>query len=136
MVESYQKVARGKEDLPSNEIRVRKDDRIGKYLGRAVSIFNGDVKECQEGAVVIKGVEKAMENAMKLAELIKHRVKGLHQVTKISNLEIVDEYEPLYEGLDPLVFKSYKPMLTVTLSTSQLDTTDPGYQAPIAESEV
>ena len=41
-----------------------------------------------------------MENAVKLAELIKHRVKQLHQQNEITNVTIVDEYEPLEEGLD------------------------------------
>jgi DNA-binding protein len=42
--------------------------------------------------VIIKGVSNAMESAVKLAELIKHRVKALYQVNEISDIEIVDEY--------------------------------------------
>ncbi len=119
MAEAYEKVPRTREDLPFNEIRDRKNDRIGKYLGRAVNIFNGEVRgtgDQDSRTVVVKGVEKAMENALKLAELIKHRVRGLHQVTRVGNLELVDEYTPLYEGLDRLTFKTFKPMLTITLS--------------------
>ena len=47
-------------------------------------------------------MSNAVESAVKLAELIKHRIKGLHQSNKISHITIVDEYEPLEEGLDHL----------------------------------
>jgi hypothetical protein len=57
-----------------------------------------------------------MESGVKLAELIKHRVKGLYQTNDISNIEIVDEYEPLEEGLDLLKFKRNVTMLSITLS--------------------
>jgi hypothetical protein len=51
-----------------------------------------------------------------LAELIKHRVKGLHQISKISNITIIDEFEPLYEGLDFLKFNREATMLEITLT--------------------
>ena len=57
-------------------------------------------------------MSNAMESAVKLAELIKHRVKGLYQTTEISNSEIVDEYEPLEEGLDHLMFTRHVTMIT------------------------
>ena len=68
-----------------------------------------------------------MESGVKLAELIKHRVKRLYQNNKISNISIVDEYEPLEEGLDNLKFERNVTMLTITLSKTPLDTKDVGY---------
>jgi hypothetical protein len=47
---------------------------------------------------------------------VKHRFAGLHQLNSIQTIEIVDEYEPLEEGLDHLIFKRYNTLLTVTLS--------------------
>ncbi len=76
---------------------------------------------------MIKGLDKAMDNAIRLGELLKHRVKGLHQVTKISRLELIEEYQPLYEGLDRLVFKTAKPIITLTFTKKALDLNDPGY---------
>ena len=81
-------------------------------------------------------MSNAVESAVKLAELIKHRIKGLHQSNKISHITIVDEYEPLEEGLDHLKFTRIVTMLEIVLSKSQLDASDIGYQAPIDESEV
>ena len=77
--------------------------------------------------MVIKGVSNAMESAVKLAELIKHRVKRLYQVSRIANISIVDEYEPLEEGLDDLKFERVVTMLTIELSKSALDRNEIGY---------
>lgn len=81
-------------------------------------------------------MSNAVETAVKLAELIKHRIKGLHQINKINHITIVDEYEPLEEGLDHLKFTRIVTMLEIMLSKNELDTSDVGYQAPIDESEV
>ena len=51
----------------------------------------------------------------------------MHQLNKVTNLVIVDEYEPLEEGLDSLKFNRIVTMLSITLSKSPLDTTDVGY---------
>jgi ribonuclease P/MRP protein subunit RPP25 len=72
--------------------------------------------EVDSSTVVIRGVASAMENVIRLAEVVKHRFAGLHQLNSIQTIEIVDEYEPLEEGLDHLIFKRYNTLLTVTLS--------------------
>lgn len=74
MAEKYRRVEKKSEPLPSNEIRVRRGVGIGRYLRRAVEVLGG-----KEGSdhIVIKGVSNAMESVVKLAELIKHRVKRL-----------------------------------------------------------
>lgn len=49
---------------------------------------------------------------------------------------MIDEYEPLEEGLDTLKFTRHSTMLTITLSLVQKNENEPGYQEPIDESEV
>lgn len=134
MAEAYKRVEKAQESLPANEIRVRRVVGIGRYLKRAYELLNGpDASD----TVVIKGVSNAVESAVKLAELVRHRVKGLHQVNKISFIEIVDEYEPLEEGLDKLSFKRIVTMLQITLSkTAPADLNDIGYQEPIPDDQV
>ena len=135
MADAYRRVEKADETLPANEIRVRRGVGIGRYLKRAWELLNG--AEGSEDKVVIKGVSNAVQSAVNLAELIKHRVRGLHQINKISNITIVDEYEPLYEGLDHLKFSRVVTMLQITLTKSDnVDKSDIGYQPPIAESEV
>jgi hypothetical protein len=98
MAEKYKKIERTVEVLPTNEIRVKKGVGIGRYLKRAYDLLKG--AENGSDTIVIKGVSNAVESAVKLAELIKHRVEGLHQLNKIGHIVIVDEYEPIEEGLD------------------------------------
>lgn len=108
---------------------------IGRYLKRAWDLLNGN--DGENDTVVIKGVSNAVQSAVNLAELIKHRVKGLHQINKISNITIVDEFEPLVEGLDHLKFSRVVTMLQITLTKADIvDKSDIGYQPPIPESEV
>jgi hypothetical protein len=75
MADKYERVRREPEKLPENEIRVKRNNAIGKYLRRANEILTGKVEG--HDSIVIKGVAQAMENAVKLAELVKHRVPGL-----------------------------------------------------------
>lgn len=132
MADKYRRVEKPQEVLPSNEIRVKKKVGIGRYLKRANDLF----AEAGTTCVVIKGVSNAVESAVKLAELIKHRIAGLHQINKISHITILDEYEPLEEGLDHLKFTRIVTMLEIQLSKQALDTKNIGYQPPISESEV
>jgi hypothetical protein len=114
MAEKYNRVRREQEKIPDNEIRVRRNNPIGKYLRRANDLLTGKVPN--HDCVVIKGVAQAMENVVKLAELIKHRIPGLFQINSIETIEIKDEFEPLEEGLDHLVFTRHSTMLSITLS--------------------
>lgn len=44
MADKYRKVKREQEKLPDNEIRVRGDVRIGRYLRRAHDLLTGKVE--------------------------------------------------------------------------------------------
>ncbi len=134
MSDKYRRIKAPQETFPSNEIRVKRKVGIGRYLKRAYDIFNET--ENKTSVVIIKGVSNAAESAVKLGELIKHRVKGLHQINKITYTTINDEYEPLEEGLDHLKIPRIVTVLEIKLSKEPLDANDIGYQAPIDESEV
>ena len=121
MAEKYIRVEKTQEPLPENEIRVRKGAGIGRYLNRAIEVLKS------QESIVIKGVSNAMESVVKLAELIKHRQAKLYQLSEITNIEIVDEYEPLEEGLDKLKFSRTVTMFVITLSLKPLDSKNIGY---------
>ena len=133
MADAYRKIEKIQEILPPNEIRVKRKVGIGRYLKRAHDLLN---EKDHAQTVVIKAVSNAVESAVKLAELIKHRVKGLHQINKITNVTIDEEYEPLVEGLDHLKFSRIFSMIEIKLSVTPLDKNDLGYQSPIPEDEV
>merc|ERR1711976_762648 len=77
-----------------------------------------------------------LDLAVTFAEIIKRRLKGLHQVTSIGSTEIVDRYLPKEEGLDVVEQKRNISHMEIVLSLDALDTNDVGYQAPLPESEV
>ena len=104
MADAYRRVEKADETLPANEIRVRRGVGIGRYLKRAWELLNG--AEGSDDTVVIKGVSNAVQSAVNLAELIKHRVKGLHQINKISNITIVDEYKPTESYANPTNYRN------------------------------
>ena len=67
----------------------------GRYITRALTLFFGDNKSF----VTIKAAEKLSERALWVAEVVRRRVKGLHQIITITEKQIVDVYEPKEEGL-------------------------------------
>merc|ERR1719157_492896 len=114
------------------EIRVTAVGSVSAYVSRAAKVYN----ELNKDEVKITGSGNAVAKAVQLAEIVKRRFKGLHQVTKLGIQEIVDEYEPLEEGLDTVTDTRNISTIEIKLSKKELDASDKGYQPPIDESEV
>merc|ERR1719486_1058043 len=87
----------------------------------------------EKKSLKITATGNALTAAVTLAEVIKRRFKGIHQITNIGSTEIVDEYEPLEEGLDKVTDTRSISFVEITLSKDALNTSDKGYQAPIPE---
>lgn len=81
--------------------------------------------------MVLKAMGNAISKAVTVAEILKHRVEHLHQITQIGSIETVDVYEPLEEGLDRIETKRHIPSIAIQLSLDPLNRDDPGYQSPI-----
>ncbi|KAF7119596.1 hypothetical protein RHSIM_Rhsim13G0044100 [Rhododendron simsii] len=62
--------------------------------------------------------------------LLQRRIPWLHQVTAISSVSITDVWEPIEEGLLPVEQTRKVSMISITLSTKELNKISPGYQAP------
>ena len=74
MADKYRKIHKPQEELPPNEIRIKRKVGIGRYLKRAHDLLS----DSTVNFVTIKAVSSAVESAVKLAELVKHRIAGLH----------------------------------------------------------
>jgi len=146
-MDKYRKVIKPKDTTTpkaDEEIRVTAVGSVSAYVSRAAVVYGE--KDAKVGGsenvglglskVVIKATGNALTKAVTLAEVIKRRFKGLHQITSLGSTEIVDEYEPIEEGLDKVTQTRNLPFLEITLSKEALDTKDKGYQAPIDESLV
>lgn len=86
--------------------------------------------------MALKALGHAISKAVTIAEILKRRVKDLHQLTEISSVRIVDTWEPIEEGLNTIETQRQVSMITITLSVKPLDSSAPGYQAPLPHSEV
>lgn len=127
-MDRYQRVERPKAEaaINQNEIRVTTQGLIRNYVSYASSLLQD--KATPE--IVLKAMGQAISKAVAIAEIIKRRVPGLHQITAISSTSITDVWEPIEEGLLPLETTRHVSMITIILSLNDLDATATGYQAP------
>ena len=72
--------------------------QIKKYLGYALRVLT----KTEWKSLEIRATGNAIVKALILIELVKRRVGNLHQINKITSTEIVDEFEPLVEGLEKM----------------------------------
>jgi len=133
-MEKYTKVPKQKEEteIEEKEIRVTTQGKPRNFISYATSLF----KEKGATEVVLKAMGRAISKTVTIAEIIKRRIPGLHQITVIDSTDITDIWEPKEEGLDRLETTRHVSSITITLSTEPLDTSAPGYQAPIPAEQV
>jgi len=133
-MEKYEKIEKPREDpkIQDNEIRITTKGKVRNSISYATTLF----KEKGHTEVVLKAMGRAINKTVTIAEIIKRRIPGLHQLSEISSTDITDVYEPLEEGLDRLETVRHVSSIIITLSTKPLDSSLPGYQAPLPEDQV
>ncbi|KAK8588428.1 hypothetical protein V6N12_022870 [Hibiscus sabdariffa] len=127
-MDRYQKVEKPKPESPinENEIRITSLGAIRNYINYAIALLQDKhVKE-----IVLKAMGQAISKAVAIAEILKKRVPRLHQDTAISSVSITDVWEPIEEGLVPVEMTRQVSMISITLSTKELNKNSVGYQAP------
>ncbi|XVE78059.1 hypothetical protein DITRI_Ditri13aG0113800 [Diplodiscus trichospermus] len=127
-MDRYQKVEKPKPESPinENEIRITSQGPIRNYINYAIALLQDKrVKE-----IVLKAMGQAISKTVAIAEIIKKRIPRLHQDSAISSVSITDTWEPIEEGLVPVEMTRQVSMISITLSTRELNKNSPGYQAP------
>lgn len=141
------------------EIRVKDGSKIRNLLRyalsrmelkpRAAAAEDGERPQCEDGSMTVEGDQEApgrllskqivftasskgVSKAITCAEIVKRRVKGLHQLTRLLYSTVVEVWEPLEAGagLDSLTVNRNVPAIWILLSREPLDSSQPGYQAP------
>ncbi|KAL6502949.1 hypothetical protein OROHE_024117 [Orobanche hederae] len=127
-MDRYQKVEKPKPESPvnENEIRITSQGAVRNYISYATSLL----QERRVKEIVLKAMGQAISKTVAIAEFIKRRVPRLHQDTAISSVSITDTFEPIEEGLQTVEQTRHVSMISITLSTKELDKNSPGYQAP------
>lgn len=84
------------------------------------------------GHIVFTATGKGVSKAITCAEIVKRRVKGLHQLTRLLYAAVMEVWEPLEPaaGLDSLNVSRNVPAIWILLSREPVDCDQPGYQAP------
>ncbi|XP_061531689.1 ribonuclease P protein subunit p25-like protein [Phycodurus eques] len=131
------------------EVRVKDGSKIRNLLRYALSRMEakpraakggGAEGEVDEGPparplcrqLVFTASGKGVSKAITCAELMKRRVRGLHQLTSLASATLTDVWDPLEVavGLDSLTVSRKLPVIWILLSKDPLDQSIPGYQAP------
>uniref|UniRef100_A0A0D6R3Q9 DNA/RNA-binding protein Alba-like domain-containing protein n=1 Tax=Araucaria cunninghamii TaxID=56994 RepID=A0A0D6R3Q9_ARACU len=127
-MDRYQRVEKPKSEsaIHENEIRITTQGLIRNYISYAASLL----QEKMAPEISLKAMGQAISKTVAVAEILKRRIPGLHQITAIGSTSIVDVWEPIEEGLLPLETTRHVSMISITLSTKELDKKSTGYQAP------
>nr|KJB58053.1 hypothetical protein B456_009G192000 [Gossypium raimondii] len=133
-MDRYQRVEKPKAVTPidENEIRVTSQGRMRNYITYAMTLL----QEMGSNQIVFKAMGRAISKTVTIVELLKKRIVGLHQITSIGSTDITDMWEPLEEGLLPLETTRHVPMISITLSKNELNTSSVGYQPPLPADQV
>lgn len=99
--------------MASEEVMVAQNQGIGQKITQ-VAILLQTQKEA-----IITAINLAIPAAVNLVEIIKHKVKGLHQINTFEKVQ-----------------DSNKTRLKIKLSFNPLDTANKGYQAPLPFDQV
>merc|ERR1712218_427670 len=117
--------------------------RRKNYISYALNLLDPQTENTEgrkdaskHDTIQLKAMGRAITKTVAIAEIIKRRIKGLHQITEIDSSEITDVWEPLEEGLRIVETVRRVSSMTLTLSKKKLDVTAPGYQEPLPLEEV
>lgn len=109
-------------------MKVKLGSRIRNLMSYAMAKMESDTVR----QILFSATGKAVGKAITCVEIMKRRLKGLHQINKIFFWQIEEIWEPIVPeaGLESLTVKRNLPAMCVLLSKDDLDTQEPGYQAP------
>ncbi|XP_060092237.1 ribonuclease P protein subunit p25-like protein [Heteronotia binoei] len=110
------------------EMKVKDGSKIRNLMGYAI----GKMELDSVRQLLFSGAGKAISKTITCVEIMKRRLKSLHQVTKVFFRQTEEIWEPIVPevGLDPLTVKRNVPAICILLSKDPLDTQELGYQAP------
>lgn len=118
--------------LPSEvlEMRVKEGSKIRNLLGFAMSRIQGDGHTAPASQVVFSGTGRAVTKTITCAEIMKRKVRGLHQLSKLQYRTVTEVWESQESGPLQMTVHRTLPSICILLSKEPLDPQEPGYQPP------
>jgi len=108
------------------EMKVTSGSKIRNLIGYASSSMSDNSVRC----MTWNGTGNATNKTISCSEIIKRKIKGLHQITQIGYMRVEELWQPSIEGLDTLKVNTNVPTISILLSKDPLDSNNPSYQAP------
>ncbi|CAD2104424.1 DNA/RNA-binding protein Alba 1, putative [Plasmodium vinckei brucechwatti] len=121
-----------REPIDEDEMRITSTGRMTNYVNYGAKILGEEDKK----SLKIKATGNAIGKAVTLAEIIKRRFKGLHQITKCGSTVIADQYVSGQDNSEHVIQEKTVSYIDILLSRDQLDVKDAGYQPPLDEKYV
>ncbi|GAB1603180.1 ribonuclease P protein subunit p25-like protein [Argonauta hians] len=114
--------------LQPNDIvmTVHYGSKIRNLIGLALS----KMQDSNTKRLVWTGSGPAITKTISCAEIMKHKIEGLHQLNKLAYERVKETWLPKIKGLEKLIVNRDVPCISILLSKDQLDVDEPGYQAP------
>lgn len=110
----------------AGNIYVKSGSKIRNIISQAHRILqNKDEKK-----INLIGSGPSISKTITCAEIVKRKARGLHQLNTLYYTKVEDTWESKEESLDKLLVTRRIPAISITLSKTPLDATQPGYQAP------
>ncbi|XP_062861117.1 ribonuclease P protein subunit p25b [Trichomycterus rosablanca] len=115
------------------EMRVKEGSKIRNLMGFAMARMQsepGNSKQVGLKQVVFTGSGRAVTKTITCVEIMKRKVGGLHQLTKLRYKDIQEVWESQEEGSSNMTIHRTVPSISILLSKDPLDSHEPGYQPP------
>lgn len=142
LADGFKRVCRTEEDCPCPfpgllpgvlEMRVKEGSKIRNLMGFAMARMHcepGNSKQVGLKQVVFTGSGRAVTKTITCVEIMKRKVGGLHQLTKLRYKGIQEVWESQEEGSADMTIHRTVPSISILLSKDPLDPHEPGYQPP------
>ncbi|XP_026094126.1 ribonuclease P protein subunit p25-like protein [Carassius auratus] len=112
------------------EMRVKEGSKIRNLLGFAMSRIQGDGHRAPASQVVFSGTGRAVTKTITCAEIMKRKVQGLHQLSKLQYRTVTEVWENQEGSPVQMTVHRTLPSICILLSKEPLDPQEPGYQPP------
>ncbi|XP_061078537.1 ribonuclease P protein subunit p25-like protein [Conger conger] len=109
------------------QMRVKEGSKIRNLMGFAMARVQGEGAARQ---VVFAGSGRAVTKTITCAEIMKRKVPGLHQLTKLHYTALQEVWESQEGPASEMTVHRTVPSISILLSKDPLDPCEPGYQPP------
>lgn len=114
-------------------MRVREGSKIRNLLRFATARMRGEGKDSHGRStrqVVFTGSERAVTKTITCVEILKRKVEGLHQVSKLYYKTVDEVWEASQHGAPDVTMQRTVHAICILLSKDPLNPHEPGYQPP------